>query len=86
MFVLIYEYLRERESKITLLPGLYLSTIQFSLAEAFINKFKISNSWNYVGSVLHNSSVFSHTISAHMLMLITSSIDFNYSDVKCSAP
>jgi hypothetical protein len=46
-----YWWISDRESKITLLSGLYLSTIQFSLAEEFINKFQISNSWNYVGSV-----------------------------------
>lgn len=79
--ILIVEYLKE--SKTTLFPSLYLGTIQFSLAEEFINKFKISNSWNYVESVSYNSIC---TSSANMLMIIAYSIDFNYPDAKCSGP
>jgi hypothetical protein len=66
LLFLIDEYLKD--NKTTLLPGLYLSKIQFSLVEEFINKFKISNSWKYVESVSYISTNFSCTLSANILV------------------
>jgi hypothetical protein len=56
------------------------------LAKEFINTFKISNSWNYEESISYNSGNFSCTLSTNMLMSIIYSINFNYSDTKCSDP